>query len=81
MTVSLGTLVYTDEYAIYNPLQDWGYAHKTLCHGSGEYARDEDGDGMAFARFMSIRWKASGRFCALSYVLIVAYLKKSCLCI
>jgi len=32
-TIALGTMVYTDEYAIYNPLQDWGYAHKTVCHG------------------------------------------------
>ncbi len=44
-TITAGTMVYTDEYAIYNPLQDWGYAHKTVCHGAGEYARDEDGDG------------------------------------
>lgn len=44
-TISTGTMVYTDEYAIYHSLQDWGYAHKTVCHGTGEYARDEDGDG------------------------------------
>ena len=40
-----GTQVYTDEYAIYHPLPEWGYAHKTVCHGAGEYARDDDGDG------------------------------------
>jgi len=44
-TIADGTMVYTDEYAIYNPLQSWGYAHKTVCHSSREYARDEDGDG------------------------------------
>lgn len=44
-TMALGTQVYTDEYAIYTPLADWGYAHKTVCHGAGEYARDDDGDG------------------------------------
>jgi transposase len=22
-----------------------GYQHKTVCHGRGEYSRDEDGDG------------------------------------
>jgi len=44
-TIADGPMVYTDEYAIYNPLQSWGYAHKTVCHGSREYARDEDGDG------------------------------------
>ncbi|MEY3304697.1 MAG: hypothetical protein RLZZ139_3070 [Cyanobacteriota bacterium] len=43
--IKRGRGVYTDEYAIYNPLQAWGYAHKTVCHGVGEYARDEDGDG------------------------------------
>jgi transposase-like protein len=44
--IALGTMVYTDDYAIYNPLQSWGYTHKTVCHGAGEYARDEDGDGL-----------------------------------
>ncbi len=44
-TVQAGTLVYTDEYSIYNRLQEWGYAHKSVNHGAGEYARDEDGDG------------------------------------
>ncbi len=40
-----GTLVNTDEYEIYGRLPEWGYEHKTVCHGHGEYARDEDGDG------------------------------------
>lgn len=39
------TLVYTDEYTIYNRLEEWGYGHKSVCHSAGEYARDEDGDG------------------------------------
>jgi len=26
-------------------LPAWGDRHKTVCHGRGEYARDEDGDG------------------------------------
>ena len=43
--VAPGTLVHTDEYAIYARLPAWGYGHKTVCHGAGEYARDEDGDG------------------------------------
>src|SRR3954451_7682408 len=30
---------------IYARLRAWGYRHKTVCHGRGEYARDEDGDG------------------------------------
>jgi transposase len=44
-TVQAGTLIYTDEYDIYSRLGTWGYAHKTVCHSAGEYARDEDGDG------------------------------------
>lgn len=44
-TVTLGTLIYTDEYSIYNALEDWGFGHKTVCHSAGEYARDEDNDG------------------------------------
>ena len=44
-TVAPGTLIHTDEYDIYARLPAWGYEHKTVCHASGEYARDEDGDG------------------------------------
>jgi len=43
--VAKDTLVHTDEYSIYARLPAWGYQHKTVCHGRGEYARDEDGDG------------------------------------
>jgi len=43
--VSPGTLIFTDEYSIYARLTEWGYGHKTVNHGQGEYARDEDGDG------------------------------------
>ena len=44
-TIQPGTLVYTDEYAIYNRLDEWGYDHESVNHGDGEYARDDDGDG------------------------------------
>jgi transposase-like protein len=44
-TIIPGTLVYTDEYSIYARLQSWGYSHKSVNHGQGEFARDEDGDG------------------------------------
>ena len=43
--IAPGTTVYTDEYDIYCRLPAWGYEHRTVCHGKGEYARDEDGDG------------------------------------
>jgi transposase-like protein len=44
-TVQAGSRVYTDEYDIYNYLNQAGYTHKTVNHSAGEYARDEDGDG------------------------------------
>ena len=43
--IAPGTRVYTDEYDIYHRLPEWGFDHRTVCHGRGEYARDEDGDG------------------------------------
>jgi transposase-like protein len=44
-TVAKGALAHTDEYDIHGRLEEWGYGHKTVCHGRGEYARDDDGDG------------------------------------
>jgi transposase-like protein len=44
-TVAEGSLVFTDEYNIYGRLEEWGYEHKSVNHGMGEYARDDDGDG------------------------------------
>ena len=43
--VEKGSMVYTDEYDIYCRMTQWSYQHKTVNHGSGEYARDDDGDG------------------------------------
>ena len=40
-----GSLVHTDEYGVYARLAAWGFRHKTVCHGRGEYARDKDSDG------------------------------------
>ena len=46
-TVQSGSVIYTDEYDIYCrlPKLNMNYQHKTVNHGNGEYARDEDGDG------------------------------------
>ena len=43
--IAEGTIIYTDEYNIYSKLPEWGYERKSVCHGKGEFARDEDGDG------------------------------------
>ena len=44
-TIVPATRVYTDEYRIYARLRTWGYDHKSVNQGRGEFARDEDGDG------------------------------------
>ena len=44
-SVTPGTLIYTDEYNIYDRLGAWGYFHQTVCHSVSEYDRDDDGDG------------------------------------
>jgi hypothetical protein len=44
-TIVPGTLVYTVAYSMYARLGTWGYDHKPVNYGRGEYARDEDGDG------------------------------------
>ena len=38
-TIAEGSLVHTDEYSTYARLPAWGYRHKTVRHGRGEYAR------------------------------------------
>jgi len=44
-TVMPESLIYTDEYGIYNRLDEWGYGHESVNQGAGEYAKDDDGDG------------------------------------
>src|SRR5512142_2904457 len=39
-------LVYTDEWAAYDRLPEVARWHATVCHAAGEWARDEDGDGV-----------------------------------
>jgi len=46
-TIAKEARIYTDEYDIYVRLPAWGYAHHSVCHSAGEYARDDDGDGVA----------------------------------
>ena len=60
--VTPGTLIHTDEYAIYARLPSWGYEHKTVCHARGEYARDEDGD--SFCEVHVNTMEDFGRCCA-----------------
>jgi transposase-like protein len=41
-----GTTLYTDESSAYNRVLESGREHGTVCHSKGEYARDDDGDGI-----------------------------------
>jgi len=41
-----GAMVYTDEWNGYKPLARCGRGHATVNHNRGEFARDDDGDGV-----------------------------------
>lgn len=45
-TIAPGACVYTEESDIYRRMDQWNDAHKRVCHGIGEDARDDDGDGV-----------------------------------
>ena len=72
-----GSLIYTDEYDIYARLTAWGYGHKTVCHARGEYARDDDGDGLCEVHVNTME----GGCCAPGSALIAASPKRSSPCI
>ena len=72
--VAEGTRFFTDEYDIYHRVSNWGYEHRTVCHSRGEYARDDDGDGL---RFMSTPSKGCGPCCAPGCVPIGGSLKRA----
>jgi len=38
--------LYTDESSAYAHIDETGRKHATVCHSKGEYARDDDGDGV-----------------------------------
>jgi len=59
-SVALGSLINTDEDAIYGRLPEWGFGHKTVNHGRGEYARDEDGDGFCEVHVNSMEVRRCG---------------------
>jgi transposase len=41
-----GAMVNTDEWGGYDGLPAPGLGHATVCHAAGEWARDDDGDGV-----------------------------------
>ena len=41
-----GAMVYTDEWPGYKPLEAAGRGHAAVNHHAGEWARDDDGDGI-----------------------------------
>ncbi|WP_422929681.1 transposase [Singulisphaera sp. PoT] len=40
------TRFYTDEWKGYDRLPEMGRSRSSVCHGRGEWARDDDGDGV-----------------------------------
>jgi transposase-like protein len=54
--IAKGTLVYTDEYDSYGRAGEWGYGHKTVCHGASEFARENDGVEFYEAHVNTLEW-------------------------
>ena len=61
-TIAKGTVVYTDEYDIYDRLTEWGYPHHTLSHSAGE-RRPQRGWGWISEKCMSTQLRTFGRCC------------------
>jgi len=69
-TVAPGSLIYTDEYDIYNRLSEWGMSIRaSITPQASMLAMTMV---MGFMKSMSTRWKASGHYCDLGCVRIVA---------
>ena len=45
-TTAAGTTLHTDEWRAYGRVKELGRGHATVNHGSREWARDDDGDGV-----------------------------------
>ncbi|MCP4415361.1 MAG: transposase [Chloroflexi bacterium] len=58
--VAPNTLIYPGEYNIYKRLTQWSFAHKTVNHSAGKYARDLR-MVMGFMTSMSISLRAFSR--------------------
>lgn len=76
--IAPGTLVYTDEYAIYNRVPSWGYGHKTVNQAGKENMRATK-TAMAFMKFMSTQWRGFGLCCDPGYDRTGVFPKKNCL--
>jgi transposase len=45
-TTAAGAMLNTDEWRAYGRVAELGRGHATVNHGAGEWARDDDGDGI-----------------------------------
>lgn len=63
-TVGAGATVNTDQFRSYERLEGLGHPHVTVDHGRGEYARDDDGDGVREVHVNGIegRWTGARNF-------------------
>ena len=61
-TITLATPIFTDDYNIYDRLEEWGYERKSICHSDSEFARDEGGDGFCEVHTNSVEgfWSLLG---------------------
>ena len=59
-----GATVNTDQWRGYDRLPEMGRLHATVCHAEGEWARDDDGDGIreVHDNTMEGLWTGLGNF-------------------
>lgn len=74
-TITKGATVYTDEYGIYNALENWGYERLFVMV---QESMPVTTTKTAFARYMSTRWKDFGRFYVPGYGLTGASHRRNC---
>ena len=75
--VEKGSQLYTDEYAIYDRLEAWGYLHKRVNHSAKEYAMRVTMTTTGFTRFTSTLLRGFGPCFVPGYVRTGASPKKS----
>ena len=76
-TIAPGTLIYTDEYAIYDRLEHNGVTHEKA-FVTALVNMPAMRMAMGFMKFMSTRWRVFGRYCVLGCARIAEFLKPIC---
>ena len=79
--IAPGSAIMTDEYDIYGRLTEWGFEHKTVCHGHGasvHFTGLVTRTATGFTKFTSTRWKGRGRCYGVGFGSTVEFRRSVC---